>query len=148
TAQDLRVLGQNLEAWLAVRVRDNLPYDQMVREILTAPLGDRLATVSASVDPTPLSFYQANELKPENLASAASRVFLGVNLECAQCHNHPFADWKQEQFWQFAGFFAGVTRLRPDNAMNAAPEQMDRREMTIPGTQRLVVASFLDGSQP
>jgi hypothetical protein len=121
----------------------------MVRELISMPLGDRLASSSTpSGEPTPLAFYQANELKPENLASAASRVFLGVNLECAQCHNHPFADWKQDQFWQLAGFFAGVKRLRPDNAMAAAPEEFARRELSIPGTDRVVTARFLDGSSP
>ncbi len=148
TAQDLRVLGGRLENWLANRLRQQTPYDELVREILTAPLGDKLATATAADVPTPLSFYQANELKPENLAAAASRVFLGVSLECAQCHNHPFADWKQDQFWQFAGFFAGVTRLRADNAMTPGMEQTDRRELTIPGSERLVPATFLDGSRP
>jgi hypothetical protein len=149
SAQDLRYLTPQLEAWLQTRVRENTPYDQLVREILTTPLGDRIATSALTNEaPTPLAFYQANELKPENLASAASRVFLGVNLECAQCHNHPFARWKQDEFWQFAGFFAGVQRLRPDNALAAAPELFDRHSMQIPGTDRTVSARFLDGSEP
>jgi len=149
SAQDLRFITAHLENWLNRRVRENVPYDQMVREILTTPLGDKLAVSAASQkEPTPLAFYQANELKPENLASAVSRVFLGVNLECAQCHNHPFAPWKQEQFWQLSAFFAGVQRLRPDNAFAAAPEMMDNREMKIPGSDRLVTARFLDGTEP
>jgi hypothetical protein len=149
SAANLQPLTPYLEAWLAPKLRDNTPYDAIIRELLTIPLGDRLTSSSAlGSQPTPLAFYQANELKPENLASAASRIFLGVNLECAQCHNHPFADWKQDQFWQFAGFFAGVERLRPDNAMAAAPERMDRRELKIPGTERVVAARYLDGSSP
>jgi len=149
SAADLRPLIPYLEAWLRRNVRDNVPYDVMVRSLLTMPLGDRLTSSSTPAEePTPLAFYQANELKPENLASAASRIFLGVNLECAQCHNHPFADWKQDQFWQMAGFFAGVERLRLDNAMAAAPERIERRELTIPGTDRVVLARFLDGSSP
>ena len=149
SAPNLRPLTPYLEAWLKPKVRNNVPYNVMVRELITMPLGDRLTSSSMpSGAPTPLAFYQANELKPEVLASAASRIFLGVNLECAQCHNHPFADWKQDQFWQFAGFFAGVQRLRPDNTMAAAPEQIERRELTIPGTDRVVPARFLDGSSP
>jgi hypothetical protein len=149
SAPDLRPLTPHLEAWLRRNVRDNVPYDAMVRELLTMPVGDRLTSSSTPIDqPTALAFYQANELKPENLASAASRIFLGVNLECAQCHNHPFADWKQDQFWQLAGFFAGVRRLRPDNAMAASPEDLQLHELAIPGTKRVVTASFLDGSSP
>ncbi len=149
SAQDLRFAGTQLEAWLRTKLRENVPYDAMVREILTTPLGDRIATAASDREtPTPLAFYQANELKAENLASAASRVFLGVNLECAQCHNHPFASWKQDQFWQFAGFFAGVQRLRPDNAFAPAPELLDRHSMSIPGTDRTVEAGFLDNVEP
>ncbi|MBS0208189.1 MAG: DUF1553 domain-containing protein [Planctomycetes bacterium] len=149
TAQDMAFVESQLESWLTQRLRENAPYDQMVREILTVPLGDRIASNSTTqIVATPLAFYQANELKPETLASAVSRVFLGVNLECAQCHNHPFARWKQEQFWEFAGFFAGVQRLRPDNAFAAAPEMMDRRSLMIVGTERTVQARFLDGAEP
>ncbi len=149
SAPDLRALAPYLEVWLQRQLRSEAPYDALVRELLTLPLGDRLtSSSSAGAEPTPLAFYQANELKPENLASATSRVFLGVNLECAQCHNHPFADWKQDQFWQFAAFFAGVKRLRPDNAMAAAAEEFDRRDSAIPGTDRVVTAKFLDGSAP
>ena len=60
-----------------------------------------------------------------------ARVFLGIRLECAQCHNHPFASWKREQFWSLAAFFADMppdqqgenavivrrdSRRRPDRA--------------------------------
>src|SRR5262249_28632492 len=77
-----------------------------------------------------------------------ARVFLGINLECAQCHNHPFAHWKREQFWQLSAFFAGVERLRPDNALAAAPEVLDRRTILIPGTEQIVPALFLNGQPP
>ena len=55
-----------------------------------------------------IAFYQANEAKPENVGAAVSRLFLGIKLECAQCHNHPFNDWKREQFWSMAAFFSGI----------------------------------------
>jgi hypothetical protein len=146
TAQDVRFLTPRLEAWLRRQVRDNVPYDKLVREILTMPLGDRFAATTA--DLTPLAFYQANELKAENLAAATSRLFLGVNLDCAQCHNHPFADWTRDQFWEFASFFAGVKTLRPDNTLTAAPELFDRHELQIPGTEHTVSARFLNGREP
>ena len=70
TAQDIRFLTPCLEAWLQRQVRDNVPYDQWVREILTMPLGDRFAASNSTLtsELTPLAFYQANELKAENLA--------------------------------------------------------------------------------
>jgi hypothetical protein len=146
-AQDLPYLTPRLEAWLHREFRDQIPFDELAREILTSPLlagGEAADTAGA----TPFAFYQANELKPENLAAATSRVFLGVNLDCAQCHNHPFAPWTREQFWEFASFFAGVERLRPDNGLAAGPERLDRRTLKIPGTEKLVSARFLDGREP
>jgi hypothetical protein len=85
---------------------------------------------------TPQAFYQANENKPENLGASTSRIFLGVKLECAQCHHHPFADWKKEQFWEYAAFFAGPPQ-------GGAPGKIK-----IPSTDTFVNARFLDGSFP
>src|SRR5262249_58356184 len=98
--------------------------------------------------PSPTAFYLAKEVKPENLAAAASRLFLGVKIECAQCHNHPFAEWKREQFWSFAAFFAGLQQQRQGDFVAAGRETTNRRELTIPGTQRVVQAAFLAGPQP
>src|SRR5262249_34857488 len=80
------------EGWLRRKLRDNTPYDALVRELLTASASApslRRNRMMALADPTPAAFYQANELKPENLAGSTSRLFLGIKLECAQCHDHP-----------------------------------------------------------
>jgi hypothetical protein len=146
--QDVRYLAPKIETWLARQLRDNVPYDQWVRAVVTAPLDSRLDRPDDDVSAYAVAFFQANELKPENLAAATARVFLGVNLDCAQCHNHPFADWKQQQFWQFAAFYAGVGRLRPDNAMLPAPEAIERRELAVADTGKSAQAMFLDGSAP
>lgn len=150
--QDVRYLAPKIETWLAHQLRRNVPYDVWVRELLTTPLDvrptSRLERFHDDTSAHAVAFFQANELKPENLAAATSRVFLGVNLDCAQCHNHPFADWKQQQFWQLAAFYAGVGRVRPDNAFMAAPEMTDRRELAVAGTTQIVQATFLDGTAP
>ena len=125
-----------------------------VREILTAKLTTRNnEPLTATLNPTPVAYYLAKESKPENLAGGAARVFLGVRLECAQCHNHPFAQWKREQFWGFAAFFAGVPRQQPpeEEAQVVRPRDKDApplRELTIPGTKKIVKATHLDGSAP
>jgi hypothetical protein len=71
-----------------------------------------------------------------------------VKIECAQCHDHKFADWKREQFWSFAAFFAGLQRRGNGDFVNAGQEIPDRHELTIPGTERVVQAEFLDGTKP
>src|SRR5262249_14412689 len=88
--------------------------------------------------------------QPENLAAGTARAFLGIRLECAQCHNHPFASWKREQFWGLAAFFAEVPREAPDGAAMPRRERLGTpiRELTIPGTKKVVSASHLDGSTP
>lgn len=107
--------------WLRERLRENASYDRMAREVLGASRDDRRGA-------TLRLFLQANEFKPENLAASVSRLFLGVSLECAQCHDHPSAAWKREQFWDFAAFFAGG------------------RELTDPGTRRKATPRFPDGA--
>jgi len=128
-----------LDTWLRHRLRTNVGYDQLVRELLTQPVagnqGSNPEEGSAAV------FYQANESKPENLAGSTARLFLGVKLECAQCHDHPFDTWTRNQFWEFAGFF---TDLQPGPPGKPRP----RGELKIPGKDKTVQARFLDGKQP
>src|SRR5262249_21536713 len=93
-------------------------------------------------------YYLAKEFKPENLAAGTARIFLGINVECAQCHHHPFADWKREQFWSFAAFFAGVKSQRLQDFLQPGNEDLEKHELTIPGTEKVMQAKFLDGTEP
>ena len=76
------------------------------------------------------------------------RTFLGIRLECAECHNHPLDHWKRDQFWGLAAFFAGVSKQGKDNAHGAIREIADRRELAIPETTQIVKAAFLDNASP
>ena len=91
----------DFERWLIHRLQKGPRYDELVVEVLTL---DHENNLPAST--TPIGFYDANLAKPENLAASATRAFLGINLDCAQCHDHPFSRWTREQFWQTAAFFA------------------------------------------
>jgi hypothetical protein len=138
------------ESWLRQQLTKNAGYDQMVRDILTAPVtaGNPRIAIGLGGEASPAGFYSAKEFKPENLAASTGRLFLGVRVECAQCHHHPFASWKREQFWSFAAFFAGIqTQVQGDFAFPTR-EVPDKREMTIPGTDKVVQATFLDGTEP
>ncbi|WP_406699074.1 DUF1549 and DUF1553 domain-containing protein [Singulisphaera sp. Ch08] len=151
TEDQARVVAGSFEAWLRRKVVEEAGYDRIVREILTTKLNDRNTEAMASrLDPSPAAYYVAKEGKPENLAAGAARVFLGVRLECAQCHNHPFASWKRDDFWGFAAFFAGVPSQNPEvaAAVRAPREAAALRELTIPGTKKVVKAAHLDGSKP
>jgi hypothetical protein len=152
TDAQARFLAPTFEAWLRKQVAEDVGYDRIVRSILTTDLGARGQRGGTRLDrraaPTPLAFYIAKGGKPENLAAGTARVFLGIRLECAQCHNHPFARWKRDEFWAFASFFAGVTKSGPEDGLGAVRELSGRSELAIPGTDRVARATFLDGSKP
>jgi hypothetical protein len=154
--QQFQGLSTQIEPWLRNRFRENTPYDKMVREIVTArlaanqgmagPGGGGMAYNDSA--PNPRAFYAYNEYKPETVAAATSRLFLGVKLECAQCHNHPFATWSREQFWRYAAFFSGLRSQSADQGGGFTGEDPDRHELTIPGTEKKMQARFLDGKDP
>jgi hypothetical protein len=142
---------QQLEPWLGKRLRDNQHYDAMVRELLTAspPAAPQPGPRPVQGGAGALAFFQAHEYKPEELASSTARIFLGVKLECAQCHDHPFARWTRPQFWELAAFYAGFQqRMGPANGFGIRPEATDQRELKIPGTDKTVRARFLGGAAP
>jgi hypothetical protein len=149
-----RFFAPQIESWVRVRLREDRPYDAMVRELLTAAVvpnnnGRAPTPRGGAFDQGAAAFYQANELLPENVASAASRVFLGVKLECAQCHDHPFAQWKKTQFWEYAAFFSGLRpQVARQGAFSPAQDNAERHEIKIPNTETTVQARYLDGKQP
>jgi hypothetical protein len=149
----LKYFAPGLDSWLRRKFAEGAPYDAMVREVLTTPLGEGKTPspfpFRQQVRPSPIAFYAANDAKPEALAASASRAFLGVRIECAQCHDHPFASWKRDQFWSTASFFAGVERVKDDDCdFFQAREVPGRRELAVSGGPKLVPSRFLDGSEP
>lgn len=151
--------GYLFELWLRNQFRENTPTDQVVRRILTVkvsvdarnPMFRNVQGDGNDPDGQALSgFYGANEGKAENVGSAVSRLFLGMKLECAQCHDHPFAPYTKEQFWQFSAFFAELNPLtgpRPGFVGPIQP-QSDRNQIVIPGTDKRVLATYFDGTNP
>jgi hypothetical protein len=149
---EVSYLQIGFDAWLRKKVAENAPWDKMARELITAPIGqDRNQNFNNDLfngRENPLTFFMAKEGKPENLAASTARVFLGIHIECAQCHDHPFAKWSREQFWQTAAFFAGIERQGPNIFNSQMREVQDRREIAIPNTEKVVQAAFLDDKEP
>src|SRR5262245_43230746 len=145
------VFQAGFEAWLRQKLRAGVGYDRLVRELLTVPIAaegkDVEPVLRAPERPNPLAFFAVKEARSENLASAVARTFLGIRLECAQCHDHPFAQWKQEQFWSQAAFFAGVRR-QGRGVFAPLTETLDRHELTPPSGRKAQSAEFLDGGRP
>jgi hypothetical protein len=88
-----------MSRWLRTQFRQNRPYDQWVREVVTAK-GDPTRE-------TPAGFFLVHN-NTEEMSRAVSQIFLGVRIECAQCHHHPFERWSQNDYYALAGVFSGV----------------------------------------
>ncbi|PQO27307.1 S-layer protein [Blastopirellula marina] len=88
-------------AWIRDSLLDNVPYDQLVRELLAAT-----GTVVAN---PPVAWYKRVKEPKEQLEDVA-QLFLGVRLQCAQCHHHPFERWSQDDYYSLAAFFSQVGR--------------------------------------
>jgi hypothetical protein len=105
-------MGPAVEPWLTEQFELNRPYNEFAHSVVAA-VGDEANRVQ------PL--YAAFGGTPEAYATEISRVFLGVRIGCAQCHDHPFASWKQTDFWGIAAFYAGATmQPAPDGGAEAA----------------------------
>ncbi len=89
--------------WLRSELRENRPLDAMVRALITAQ--------GSTYTSGPTNYYRVAR-RPNDLAETTTQVFLGVRLQCAQCHHHPFEKWTQEDYYGMAAFFArlGVKR--------------------------------------
>jgi hypothetical protein len=123
------------ETWLREQFRENRRYDQFARDLLIA--GQKRAERVGQ--PRPESLYvRALGTDAGNYAASTARVFLGVSLECARCHNHPFAAWTRTQFWQLAAVFEDVQDVPFRVAW--APR------IIIPDTNREVMATLPDGT--
>jgi hypothetical protein len=130
-----------LQSWLRSQFLKNQRYDQMVADLLVATGVSREG---------PGLFYTAFDLKPEELAANTARVFLGIQIECAQCHDHPFDRWTQQDFWGYAAFFARLGRQggnRPGQENMRLVDKSDG-EVMLPGTQTIVLPLYPRGDRP
>lgn len=102
-ADKLKITPQGtvgLTRWLRTQFATNRPYDEFAREVLTAqgPIQGE----------GPAAFFKSLD-SPEVTSRSVSQLFLGVRIECAQCHHHPSERWSQDDYAGLAGFFTGVT---------------------------------------
>ena len=91
----------NYDNWIRQQFRDNVRYDEFVRKLIEAK-GSTWQNGAATL-------YR-DRREPEEIAPLISQLFMGVRLECAKCHHHPFEKWSQRDFYQFAAYFAKVDR--------------------------------------
>ena len=107
TDSDNRFIDRKpFDKWLVEGFNANKPWDQFARELVTAA-GDQEKTPA-------VTFFLTNR-SVDKLTDAVTQHLLGVQLGCAQCHNHPFTDWKQTEYWGMAAAFSKVQPEKPGN---------------------------------
>ncbi len=105
--------------WLHDQLSKNVPYDEMVRSLITAsgvnseggrpsPEGWELNEKAPDGVNGAVNFMLTGAQEPQNLAGTTSRVFLAQQIQCAECHDHPTEKWKQEDFQKFTSAFMQV----------------------------------------
>lgn len=151
--------------WLSEQITAARPYDAIVRDLIasTGLWTDRPATnfitVTSQQD-------RQNQPHPIRLAGRVTRAFLGLRLDCAECHNHPYAEWKQADFQGLAAFFGqthlGFTGISDgDGEFEAADKRTQQLHVVAPrvpfapellpedGTRRQRLAAWVtDGRNP
>ena len=142
--------AQRYEDWIRRNIAQNRPYDQLARERLTAQ----------GFEPASSHYWTFRDLTPvEAITTEQVRVFWGRRLGCAQCHNHPFENWSQDQFWGLAAFFGNMTRVRDvtqvrgpyfvidDPAGHGKRKDGSPAKLMHPRTKEVVTPRFLDGTE-
>ncbi len=130
------ILG--VQNWLRSRFAENMRYDRIVSELLVATGGRESG---------PALFYTSLELKPEELAANTARIFLGLQIQCAQCHDHPYDHWSQSDFWGYAAFFAQLQQSErsPAATMNVTLVDRNQGDVTLPDTDEVVPPKYPEG---
>ena len=118
--------------WINERVMRNEPYDKIVEGIM-------LADLSGRGEGTPTFWTRQSLKEPKDTAMSVAHAFLGIQLQCAECHKHPFDQWTQADFNDFGRFFTSVTTTK---------RQSTTREKTTLGLLRSQTISLEPGDDP
>ncbi|MCC6798145.1 MAG: DUF1549 domain-containing protein [Candidatus Hydrogenedentes bacterium] len=125
--------------WLRSAITTNKPIDQLVRDLLSSQGGNFTSPA--------VNFYVA-EPNPLQMAENVAQVFMGIQLKCAQCHNHPFERWTMDDYYSFSAFFAQVGQKGSSDPRERII--FDRRggEVNHIKDGRAMAPKFLGGATP
>ena len=135
-------LTKAYEDWVVDSVTARKSYDQMARERIAA---------QGYAAPARNFFYVQALMVPEKIMAEEVRVFFGRRLDCAQCHNHPFENWSQNQFWGLTAFYGGMNELRASHVVldglgGGHVDRIRKTGLIHPRTKQEVVPTFFDGT--
>jgi hypothetical protein len=125
--------------WLTDKIANNTPINQTVTEILSASGGTFKEPAT--------NFYQI-ERDTLKTAENVAQVFMGIRTQCAQCHNHPFDRWTQNDYYNFAAFFAQIGRKEGEDYRETIVFNSGGGEVVHPLTKTAMKPKFLGGIEP
>jgi hypothetical protein len=141
------------ETWMAEQLRKNVSWSEITRLIITATGEMRLAEPNKN---GAAFLYLARRGADSTAERAAdtSRIFLGIQIQCAQCHDHPFDEWKRIQFHEFAAFLARAKerpifeekKLKGFRLVSLPFAEQRMEDRNKPEKKTVVYPKFLDGS--
>ena len=125
--------------WLREKIASNTPTDQMVQEIL----GSRGGSFAS-----PATNYYQTETETLKVAENVAQVFMGMRIQCAQCHNHPFDRWTMDDYYSFAAFFAQIGRKQGEDPRETIIFNSGGGEVAHLVGGRVMKPKFLGGAEP
>lgn len=125
--------------WLQEQIATNKPIDQMVQELLSA---------SGGTFTSPATNYYQNERDTLKISENVAQVFMGMRIQCAQCHNHPFDRWTMDDYYGFAAFFSQIGRKRAEDPREVIVFNRGGGEVNHPVGNRRMEPKFLGGETP
>jgi hypothetical protein len=140
-----RSMGKFKE-WLTEWLSQDRPYDQIVRELITSE-GDTFQQPAANFW-HPATDFMLKKFDVKKVTPTVTRLFLGIRLECAECHNHPLENFTQDDFYGLSAFFARM-KVKHGTAEYRRTWFVDEEgELEHPVTKMPVAAKFLGGESP
>jgi hypothetical protein len=125
--------------WLQEKVADNVPFNEMVRDLLSS-------TGGAFTSPA-TNFYQV-EQDTLKLSENVAQVFMGMRIQCAQCHNHPFDRWTMDDYYSFAAFFSQIGRKNGEDPRERIVFNRGSGDVKHPVGGATMAPRFLGGEAP
>jgi hypothetical protein len=125
--------------WLKEKIADNVPINKIVQEILSSTGG--------TFKNPPTNYYQI-EKDTLKVAENAAQVFMGMRIQCAQCHNHPFDRWTMDDYYSFAAFFSQIGRKNAEDPREVVVYNRRSGEMKHIVSKKDMAPKFLGGDIP
>lgn len=126
-------------SWLTDKIANNVPLNEMVREVLSA-------TGGTFTEPA-TNFYQI-ETDTLKTAENVAQIFMGIRTQCAQCHNHPFDRWTTDDYYAFASFFSQIGRKQGEDYRETIVFNRGGGEVGHIVGGKPMPPKFLGGEQP